>query len=179
MQNDNNALEGIMTRNSDPRKNPEGYMDLTPYYAMHPDEYPKRGCLYYLDDKPVLIVSNDETNKHALNVSLVYAFEDERAPMLNTHVQIGERVVRCEKIASYRKSKIGGFICKLNDCDMERVEEALKISLGIKECVEHEIVCERPLAEEMLVLQTERSMYKKLYEQLLARITRDKVQGGI
>ena len=176
MQNKiNNPLEGIMTRNTeDPRKNPEGYMDLTPYHAMN-NEFPKRGGVYCIDDKQALVVSYDENNFHANSVSFVWVFPMCRADPLPTHVHIGEKSVRCERITSYPRSRFGKMVEKLSNEDMKRVEDALLISLGISAKPAEAPAPERNTGSEMVVLETERNMYKRLYEQLLARITRDKV----
>lgn len=182
MQNDKNPLEGILTRNTgDPRKNPEGYMDLTPYNAMKLADYPKRGCIYCMDDKEVLVVTYDENNMHSNTVGLVFIFPDVRPCPLSTHIQVGEKTVRCERIVSYPRSRIGKKIGQMSDEDMQRIEAGLLIGLGIKEKPVQEAPASPidPVAgSEMIVLETQRDLYKKLYEQLLARITRDKVQGG-
>ena len=170
---DYSPYEGIMKKNDNPICNPEGYKDITPHDALAQD-FPKRGDVRYIDDKLVLIVSRNENNEKSNSVNLVYLFPEKSVVALETHVDVGKYEARCEKICSYRKDRIGKVDFVVSDDVMLKIEKAMLVSLGIVADEPKGEVLEYRPENERIVLETERNMYKKLYEQLLARITRDK-----
>ena len=168
-----NPYEGIMKRNDNPTHNPEGYTDMTPHDAIAQD-YPKRGEVWNIDDKLVLVVSQNGTNQKSNGVNIVYLFPEKSNVTLNTHVDVGTYEARCEKICSYKKDRIGKREFAVDDETMHKIEEALMCSLGIEKHTPVPAETAPAVGSDVIVLETERNMYKRLYEQLLARITRDK-----
>lgn len=200
MQGYNN--EGILTRNDDIRKNTEGYNDPTPYTAIINYEngvaayaYPRRGCVYQLDDKMALVISDNANNEHSTCVNIVFVFPWSIMKPLPTHVALGERSARCEKITSYKRERLGDFLFQLSVEEMAAVEDAIRLALDLPKFDRHEpVMCVnpeppatmdslskglKPIAssdEKLFAMTIERNMYRKLYEQLLNRVVEGKAQ---
>lgn len=118
--------------------------------------------------RPAIIVSNDMANKHSPNVSIVYLTSQEKKP-LPTHVEVICKVpstALCENIQTVAKERLGDFIRSCTSSEMKKIDNALLISLGM----------EAPKAigggtqESTQTIETERNLYKTLYEQLLDRM---------
>jgi mRNA interferase MazF len=101
-----------------------------------------------------------------------------------THVDIVCRqksTALCEQITTVSKDRIGDFIKSCTMSEMQRIDEALMKSLGIVSdpgCYESEPQRKIPIgfhSEEKPTssdsVTVERDLYKKLYEQLLDKIT--------
>ena len=118
--------------------------------------------------RPGIIVSNDTANKHSPNVEVVFLTSQEKKP-LPTHVEVVCKVpstALCENIQTVAKERLGDFIRSCTTSEMKKIDNALLISLGT----------EAPKAigggtqESMQTIETERNLYKTLYEQLLDRM---------
>lgn len=117
--------------------------------------------------RPGIIVSNDTANKHSPNVEVVFLTSQEKKP-LPTHVEVVCKVpstALCENIQTVAKERLGDFIRSCTTSEMKKIDNALLISLGM----------EAPKAiggtqESMQTIETERNLYKTLYEQLLDRM---------
>lgn len=141
-----------------------------------------RGDIYYISSgsyvgseqksgRPGIIVSNDTSNKHSPNVEVVFLTSQEKKP-LPTHVGVICKVpstALCENIQTVSKERLGDFIKTCTDSEMERINEALMLSLGI---AKPEIVedFKAPVIQVNTEIETERNLYKALYEQLLDRL---------
>lgn len=120
--------------------------------------------------RPAVIVSNDLCNKHSPVVEVVYLTSKEKKPM-PTHVEIVCRVpstALCEQIASVSTERLGDFIRCCTDDEMKQIDNALMVSLGISsdaaQIPKHEIAIDNTAV-------IERDLYKRLYEQLIEKIT--------
>ena len=107
----------------------EVYYILNIYNDLNGDPRPGR---------PAVVVSNDHLAQTSDTVSVVYMTTKEKRPMPE-HVTItgcgdpeNPSTVLCEKICCVPKSRIGQFIRKLTPNEMERLDAALMLSLGIK-----------------------------------------------
>lgn len=118
--------------------------------------------------RPGIIVSNDTANKHSPNVEVVFLTSQEKKP-LPTHVEVICKVpstALCENIQTVAKERLGDFIRSCTTSEMKKIDNALLISLGM----------EAPKAigggtqESTQTIETERNLYKTLYEQLLDRM---------
>lgn len=105
-----------------------------------------RGEIYYVlyDDssvgseqrsgRPGIIVSNDQNNRYASTLEIVYLTTKEKKP-LPTHVHIeASRIpstALCEQIFTVDKSRIGDYIGKLTSEEMNEIETGILISLGL------------------------------------------------
>lgn len=175
----------------------------------------KRGEIYYIKsnyaetgfetkgDRPAVIVSNDKCNEFSGVVEVVYLTSAPKKP-LPTHVQIFSALrpstVMCEQIHSVDKARCDNLLGKLTEEEMEAVNHALAISLGIDDRhrydangipmapfeIEEETTVEIEAEEDeddadasdadwenyCARLGAERDVYKELYTELLNRLTR-------
>ena len=124
--------------------------------------------------RPAVIVSNDIGNEFANIVEVVYLTSKNKKPM-PTHVQIKCNVLStalCEQITTVSKERLGDFIRQCTYEEMQEIEKAMLVSLGI----EYEapgIACDvvnSDDTESNNAAVIERDLYKKLYEQLLEKV---------
>lgn len=109
----------------------------------------KRGEIYYVENnittgceqvgnRPALIIGNDIGNLHSPVLIVVYFTLQPKKPM-PTHVYVhGHGTALCEQIFTIDKSRI---LAKKGECtsrDMERINKALHISLGMEEAWQNE-----------------------------------------
>lgn len=106
----------------------------------------KRGEIYYIapslavtgseqgGGRPGIIVSNDIGNKHSAVVEVVYTTTQNKRP-LPTHVEIistpRKSLALCEQIITVAKERVREYVGKLSEKEMELVDRALAISLGL------------------------------------------------
>lgn len=106
----------------------------------------KRGEIYYADLspvvgseqgglRPVLIIQNDVGNKHAPTTIIAPLTTSATKAKLPTHVWLKRNGVysTCllEQIRTIDKSRIKSYMATLEPKEMEYINKALKISLGI------------------------------------------------
>ena len=109
----------------------------------------KRGEIYYIENcnavgceqrgiRPAVIVGNDIGNKYSPVLLVVY-FTLQHKKTLPTHVYVrGQGIALCEQIFTIDKTRI---LQKRGECtssDMERINKALRISLGMEETCQDE-----------------------------------------
>lgn len=139
-------------------------------------------CFNLKAGRPGIIVSNNMGNQHSDRVEVVYLTTKDKKPM-PTHVDIicrQKSTALCEQITTVSKDRIGEYIKTCTAAEMKRIDEAMMISLGIvseQPCYEAEPrqkvikgFCDKEESSTDSVT-VERDLYKKLYEQLLDRIT--------
>lgn len=129
--------------------------------------------------RPAVIVSNNSGNHFSDWVEVVFLTSAEKKP-LPTHASVVCRgsiaTVLCENIATVHKTKVGEYIRTCTDDEMQKIDEALKVSLGLnkdepeeKQSKELDAETLKPLTD-IVKLQTERDLYKKLYEQMFEKM---------
>ena len=142
----------------------------------------KRGDIFYIargnsntigseqyPDRPAIIVSNDKCNEHSPCVEIVYMTTQEKNP-LPTHVDVMchvPSIALCESVNTVSKERIGNYIRSLTDEEMNAIDDALVISLGIER---EENATPQSATEEIIALQTKCELYKQQYEALLEKI---------
>lgn len=137
--------------------------------------------------KPAVIVSNDVGNEHSEYVSVCYVVSTREKP-LPTHVDIELNgfvsAVACESIHSVSKSRIGDFIRECSESEINEINRGLLVALALDNMQTEErekipavveeipaVVQKKPETSEWLIrLETERNLFRELYENLLARI---------
>lgn len=109
----------------------------------------KRGDIYYADLKgsigseqggirPVVIVQNDKGNRHSHTVIAAPVSSRLTKPPIPTHVQIPstslERssIILLEQLRTLDKQRLGQWICTLDQKTIDEMDEALKVSLGLR-----------------------------------------------
>lgn len=170
----------------------------------------KRGEIYFIKstrreegseqrgDRPAVIVSNNLNNEHSDVVEVVYMTTRPKTD-LPTHVftrsALSPSTILCEQVNSVSINRIGTWIGELTPNELQAVDTALAISLGIdfgrietvREPTKEEL---GKLLEEMkgsrpqivpinedaetqiIKLETERNLYRELYGDLLAKLTK-------
>lgn len=171
----------------------------------------KRGEIYFIrsnyqeegseqrSNRPAVIVSNNKINKNSEVVEIVYMTTRPKTD-LPTHVFIRSALspstLLCEQVCSVSKQRIGEMIGKLTKEEMQELDTALAISLGIdfgaaqvmREPTKEE---QEKLLEELnatpaqlfipepdiqhIKLETERDLYKKFSEDLLEKLITGRV----
>lgn len=135
--------------------------------------------------RPAVIVSNNTGNRYSNVVEVVYLTTQCKADM-PTHIPISSArrpsIALCEEIVSVDKQRLGKYIGTITSEEMQQVNQAMMISLGIlPESLTHMIsnmmmvyVKDREHKTETEVdresyirTQAERDVYKKLYGDLL------------
>lgn len=119
---------------------------------MENQEY-KRGDVFFVEndemkkcspneqkaDRPAVVIQNDKGNLHSPTVIVAY-ITSRKKKFMPTHVVTMKTrkpsVIMCEQIATVSKERLRQFICHLSEADMQRVDRAVSISLGLSELEE-------------------------------------------
>lgn len=150
----------------------------------------KRGEIYYVErsssvstagsemyaGRPAIIVSNEKNNANSNVFEVVYLTTQPKQD-LPTHVSIRSAkrnsIALCEQISSVSEERFGDYIGVCSDLEMQQVDIALAISLGIDINEEKPVEVVNEVNNDAIVrAETERDVYKKLYEQMLERTVR-------
>ncbi|MCI8372018.1 MAG: type II toxin-antitoxin system PemK/MazF family toxin [Lachnospiraceae bacterium] len=110
----------------------------------------KRGDIFYADlrpvigseqggIRPVLIIQNDVGNKHSPTVICAAITSQMHKAKLPTHIELNARqydlmkdsVILLEQLRTIDKKRLKDRVCHLGEDVMQRVEEALCISLQL------------------------------------------------
>lgn len=150
----------------------------------------KRGEIYYVErsgtsnavgsemysGRPAIIVSNEKNNANSSVFEIVYLTTQPKQD-LPTHIVIRSAkrnsIALCEQITSVSEDRIGDYIGVCTDAEMQQIDIALAVSLGINIAVRPTVEV-KPVANSDAVvrIEAERDVYKKLYEQMLERTVR-------
>lgn len=134
--------------------------------------------------RPAIIVSNDTGNENAEIVEVVYLTTQPKKD-LPTHVSIRSTKYKstalCEQITTVAKKRIGEYCGTCTEAEMEMVENAMLISLGI-DYGDGDYYDEEETApgnsDELVRVTAERDTYKKLYESLVTKLIGVVKKGG-
>lgn len=165
------------------------------YYVERSQYAPSTGSEQW-SGCPAIIVSNDKNNEFSQTLEVVYLTTRPKVD-LPTHIDIRSSqkpsVALCEQVTSVSLERIGDYVGHCTDQEMQMIDAALAISFDI-DCEPQvkvvEKVVEKPVekvvekavpvevsappasesSEEVIRLQTERDMYKSLYEQMFERL---------
>lgn len=131
------------------KRNGEGYYDPTAYEAMKnilkgakPMEI-YRGDIFFVEGgtnnyekgRPCVIVSNNTGNHFSNCVEVVWLTTAEKKP-LPTHVEViaGQKATAmCEGIETIRKERLSNFMRTCTPAEMQAIDGALMVSLGLDE----------------------------------------------
>lgn len=107
----------------------------------------QRGDIFYADlspvidseqggIRPVLIIQNNVGNKYSPNIIIIPITSQISKSKLPTHVEVEillqNGVIMSEHIRSISKSRLREKIGHITDDKMELVDEALRVSIGLK-----------------------------------------------
>lgn len=122
--------------------------------------------------RPALIVSNDTGNEHSPCVSIVWLTTKDKNP-LPTHAEVMCKVqstALCEQINTISKDRLESFVRSCTKEEMEEIDKALMVSLGIQPIPEKEAVGSTDLLMEIERYKTKMEVYKIMYDELLKKI---------
>lgn len=126
--------------------------------------------------RPGIIVSNNKANATSPVVEVVYLTTQNKAP-LPTHVPVkckARSTALCEGIYTISKERLGEYIRTASDFEMQKIDKALLVSLGISQTApENELAVpieQTNNTEEIVKLTTERDLFKSMYENLLDKV---------
>ena len=110
----------------------------------------KRGDVYYADlrpvigseqggVRPVLVIQNDTGNRHSPTVIVAAITSKMNKAKLPTHVELSTRqcqivrdsVILLEQLRTIDKQRLRDKICHLDERSLQRVNEALRVSLDL------------------------------------------------
>lgn len=109
----------------------------------------KRGQIYYADlspvigseqggTRPVLIIQNDIGNKYSTTLIVGCITTRTTKSKIPTHLWLDEScglpkdsMVMLEQIRTIDKKRIKSYVGSISESDMEKVDKAIKISLGV------------------------------------------------
>lgn len=139
------------------------------------------GELFVGSPRPVIIVSNDIFNATSGNVTVVPVTTKEKKP-LQTHVEISVNQISgtalCEKVSIATKDNLGYFCGTLPQEQMGEIDKALCFQLSLeRETIHIGATTESrwdfnlKIDWKLALVEQERDLYKKLYEQLLERLS--------
>lgn len=179
-------MDKELFRNGSGYADPTAYKALTNYQKGELNMEFKRGEIFQYkigyDYKPALVVSADyRANDNILNI-IVLTEEEKR-----DSVQIvcrGIMYADCSFISYGYANSFGSFIRMATEAEMEAIDAGIAKSLGIEqktvekivevpatESIDVQYVIEKQeIKEELASAKTEASIYKNLYEQLLAKM---------
>lgn len=146
-----------------------------------------RGDIYYVNTlypdniigseqkqgRPAIVVSNDMNNTYAETVTVVYLTTQDKKP-LPVHVSVICKVpctALCEQIATISIQRLGDFVRTCTAAEMEAIDKALMVQLGIEmpAALEAELNAEKAFsdkyAKEIASLQVSNDSLKKTLEE--------------
>ena len=145
----------------------------------------KRGDIWYIESgystgseqrpgRPAVVVSNDLNNVHSTTVEVVYLTTQPKRD-LPTHATIHsmsrDSIAICEQITTVAVERIGNYRGCVTDAEMEDIEAAMQVSLGLREA---EAVCIHapPPALETKLAEAEArcAVLQQMYDSLLNRL---------
>lgn len=166
------------------------------FYITHAKNF-NNGITLDTTGRPAVIVSADDLNKNSDYIEVVYLTTQPKKPM-PTHTSVyckNDSTALCETIHTVEKGRLGNYVRTVSDEEMDGIEHGLKWSLGLYEepvYLESMAESESPKQaesytlnvssvdygiltlkekQEAIQLSAERDMYKKLYEDLLEKVT--------
>lgn len=117
-----------------------------------------------ISGRPLIIVSNNIGNKAASILEGVLLTTQKKKP-LPTHVKINSArkpsIALCEQIITIDKKNIGKYIGQCTEEEIKKIDKALAVSIGLGLHMESDSLVSK--------IAVERDIYKKLYEELLAK----------
>ena len=159
----------------------------------------QRGDIYYIahfdgqigseqySGRPGIVVSNNVNNEHSATIEVVY-LTSKMKKKIPTHVPIQSTgrasIALCEQVTTVSVSRIGAYICRCTDQELQKVSEAIVISLALKDCIPEEVPTQETTETEIITdtahvaaLRAELGAYKEMCKQMLDRLAGKNVGG--
>lgn len=157
------------------------------FYITHAKNF-NNGITLDTTGRPAVIVSADDLNKNSDYIEVVYLTTQPKKPM-PTHTSVyckNDSTALCETIHTVEKGRLGNYVRTVSDEEMDGIEHGLNWSLGLYKKPELKSVnnddfepgpiklakmsTDFEQVQKSIQLSAERDMYKKLYEDLLAKV---------
>lgn len=146
----------------------------------------RRGDIYYIINtqtdergdpkpgRPAIIVSNDHTNAGSDCVEIVYLTTQPKRPM-PTHVTLESKpdtlsIALCESVFTIRKDRLGQFMRPCSAEEMQRVNAALAVSLGLP------VASRQPEEGNAAALKADLDFYRRMVGELLSRLQKNETR---
>lgn len=127
------------------------------------------GDVIWSEGRPCVIVSADEITESECGVVQVVFLTTQPKHVFPTHVKITssgrESTVLCEQIVAIPKESLGARAGVCTPEDMRAIERGLLAGLGIAAGP-----ARAEGDDQLLIARTERDTYKRMYEELLAKL---------
>lgn len=136
---------------------------------------PKRGEVYYImsypthgneqrSGRPAVIVSNDLNNKHSNTYEICFMTLQEK-PNIPTHVTLDRgpcinSTILCEQVSTVTSERVGSYMCTLSEDQMDLVDKAIMISLGLSSNSESSLNSSDETDEQVRILMEENISFK-------------------
>lgn len=108
----------------------------------------KRGDVFYANlspvigseqggTRPVLVIQNDKGNKYSNTIIVAPISKKMSKPPIPTHVIFADpalsyvSMILCEQLRTIDKQRLAQWICTLDELTMEKVDQAIKVSLNL------------------------------------------------
>ena len=108
----------------------------------------RRGDVYYADlspvvgsepggVRPVVVAQNDKGNKYRKTIIIAPISKKMSKPPIPTHVIFSDSslsyvsMILCEQLRTIDKKRLGQWICTLDDKTIDKIDQAIRVSLNI------------------------------------------------
>lgn len=87
--------------------------------------------------RPVVVIQNDKGNKYSNTIIIAPISKKMSKPPIPTHVIFTDAalsyvsMILCEQLRTIDKQRLGQWICTLDEETMEKVDQAIKVSLNL------------------------------------------------
>lgn len=130
--------------------------------------------------RPAVVVSNDQNNASSSTIEVVFC-TTQKKPELPTHTVLRstphESTVLCEQINTVSVERIGSYLSKCTEAEMEAIDRCLLISIGVdKKKLNEGKNLDHQSDEEKIKILIERDMYKKMYKVVLGELTQLRIE---
>lgn len=156
------------------------------YSCKNADLSYSRGEIHYIEGmghlnefgfrsgRPGIIISDDTTNSHSMFVSIIPLTTQPQQP-LPTNVDVQCKVpstALCGNIQTVAKGQIGDYIRSCSDDEMQRIDSGVCYALGLSSSSKIQKHGDCISAEEIVAIRAELDIYKKLYTQIVSRVSK-------
>ncbi|MEG0823868.1 MAG: type II toxin-antitoxin system PemK/MazF family toxin [Erysipelotrichaceae bacterium] len=108
----------------------------------------RRGDVYYADlspvigseqggVRPVVVIQNDKGNRYSKTIIIAPISKKMSKPPIPTHVVFSDNslsyvsMILCEQLRTIDKKRLGQWICTLDNITVDKIDNAIRVSLSI------------------------------------------------
>ena len=156
------------------------------YSSKNADLSYSRGEIHYIEGmghlnefgfrsgRPGIIISDNTTNSHSMFVTIVPLTTQPQQPSpTNVDVQCkAPSTALCGNIQTVAKGQIGDYIRTCSHDEMLKIDSGVCYALGLSGSSEKQNHGGYISVEEVIAIRAELDIYKKLYSQIVTRVTK-------